>query len=179
MLDNTAKLRQEEEEKLKRKKEAARNQQEDWEMKKRSIAENVSRRTLLMEQSGVKRSSEALRLEQLRRIHGIVKEATEEAHNEKQMESDYRVVVEPERPVDIEPERPADVEAEIQPMESENPPEAERDMDYNPPADIYGSPEVDQQLPDAEQQFPEAEQEQQQEPEAEADQPPPEMDIPN
>ncbi len=86
LVDNTEKLKRAAEEKAREKKQAAKSQQEEWEMKKKSIAENVSRRTLLMEQSGIKRSSEALRLEQLMRVHGIIKDVTEHTPSEQSEE---------------------------------------------------------------------------------------------
>ena len=47
---------------------------EEWEAKKREIAEKVSRRTLLMDQAGILRSSEVLRFEQLKKAYMSIQE---------------------------------------------------------------------------------------------------------
>lgn len=67
----------ESEEELQRKREGFRRQGADWERKKREIAENVVRRTLLMDQTGFHRSSEVLRLEALAKTFAAVQEVNE------------------------------------------------------------------------------------------------------
>ena len=80
-MDTSERQKIETEEELKHKREAFRKQDEDWTKKKKEIAENVVRRTLLMDQAGIKRSSEVMRLEELRKAYTAMQEISDEDNN--------------------------------------------------------------------------------------------------
>jgi hypothetical protein len=57
--------------------EAVKRSSKEWEEKRKSIAEKILHRTLLMEQAKGTRSSEVIRLEQLQRAYQAIKELDE------------------------------------------------------------------------------------------------------
>ena len=58
--------------------EAVKKSSKEWEDKKKSIAEKVAHRTLLMEQAKSTRSLEAIRLEQLQKAYQAIQELSEQ-----------------------------------------------------------------------------------------------------
>jgi len=82
LVNNSEKLKKEQEEKMQKKKEEEKQQEEEFEMKRKEMADNISRRRLMMEQSGIKRSKHAIWLEELKKANAALKEVQNQNQNE-------------------------------------------------------------------------------------------------